>query len=77
MRPHFGHIEYIPSVILCLRGIHDLHVDFPHGKITTLDGLEEILNQEVGIIACDFVRFLPGHSFHPEGCEDMDLDILE
>ena len=77
MGPHFGHVKYIPSIIFRLRGVHDLDVNFPNGIVTAFDGLEEILNEKIRVVARDFVRFLPGHIFDPQSCEDVDLDVLE
>lgn len=77
MRPNFGHIEDIPPIVLSLGRVHDLDIDIPDRVVAFLNGLVEILDQVVGILAADLGRFFSGHVFHAKGGLDMDFDVFK
>lgn len=58
MWPHFGHVENVPPVLLCLLGLHDLDIDIPDRIISLFDGFEQVLNQKVRVFASDFSGLL-------------------
>lgn len=54
VRPDFGNVEWIPTVSLCVLGLHDLDKDIPGREIAALNGLKQILSGIIGIGAFQF-----------------------
>lgn len=77
MRPHLGHVENVPLVRLRLLGVHDLHEDVPLGEVALLNGLEEVLGQEVGVFAGNLCGGLGGEVFDAVLGLEVELDVLE
>lgn len=53
MRPHLGHIKAVPLVGFGVLWIHDLGVDVPDGIDLNLDGLVQVLQEEVWVLSGD------------------------
>lgn len=77
MRPDLCHIEDIPSELFCLGRIHHLHIDVPDRMVARLDGLKQVLDEVVRILARNLDRLFSGHVLNAESRLDMDLDIFE
>lgn len=77
MRPHLGHIEDIPPVVLSLLRRHDLHVNIPGRIVLPLDGFEKILDEEVGVFTSQADGFFFGQVFDALGGLDVEFDVFE
>lgn len=77
MRPDLGHIEDIPLIRLCVLGVHDLHIDVPGRIVAFLDGIEQVLDQAIGVFARNLHGFLSGHVLHAQLRFDVDFDVFE
>lgn len=75
--PDLGHVEYVPSVCLCLRGLHDLDVNIPYRIVAALNGLKQVLKQVIRVFSIDLDCLFSSQVLRSEGGLDMDLDIFE
>jgi hypothetical protein len=50
VRPDFGHVEWVESVVSGVLEGHDLHLEPPHRVLAMLDGVPQIGPVEVGIL---------------------------
>lgn len=77
MRPDLGHIKDVPLVCFSILGIHGLDVDVPDRIIFSLDGLVEVLEEEVWVLAGDSGGFLPSEVLNALLSFDVHLDVFE
>lgn len=77
MRPDLGHVENVPLVRLGLLGVHDLHEDVPLGEVALLDGLEEVLGEEVRVLARNLGGGCGGEVLDTILGLEVELDVLE
>ncbi|EZG04694.1 hypothetical protein H106_05582 [Trichophyton rubrum CBS 735.88] len=75
MRPDLGHIKDVPAVILCLRGLHYLCEDSPCRVLSSLNGIEHVLDQEIWILASHRFSLLSREVTHPLICLYVELDV--
>lgn len=57
MRPHLGHIENVPSVLVAIVDGHNLHVQRPRSATTLSDVLEEIFSSVVRVGGLQSISF--------------------
>ncbi len=54
LRPHFGYIEWIESISICIFKRHDLNIQLPCGEVSLFYSLKQILNVIIRIFAGQF-----------------------
>lgn len=77
MRPHLGHIKDVPLVGFGVLGIHDLDVDVPDGIVLGLDGLVQVLQEEVWVLSGDPGGFLLREVLDSLLGLDVHFDVFE
>jgi hypothetical protein len=77
VRPHLGHVEDVPFVVLGLFGIHDLDEHVPHRVIAALNGLVHVLHQVVGVFARQLGGLFSGEVLDADGGLDVEFDVFE
>ena len=77
MGPDFGQVKDIPSELLRVDWIKDLHVASPRWVLTLVDGVEKILGVPIRVFRSHVAGFLVGEVFDSLVRLAMDLDILE
>lgn len=77
MRPDLGHIKDVPLVGFSILGIHDLDVNIPDGVVLSLNGLVQVLEKEVWILAGYSGGFLLSEVFNTLLSFDVHFDVFE
>ena len=77
MRPDLGHVKDVPLVGFGILGIHDLDVNIPDGIVLGLDGLVQVLEQEVWILASYSGGFLLGEVFNTLLGLEVHFDVFK
>ena len=77
VRPDLGHVEDVPLVGLSILRVHDLHVDVPGRVVLFLNGVVQILQEEVWVLSRDFGGFLRGEGLDTLRCLDVHFDVFE
>lgn len=77
MRPNFGHVENVSFISLGILGVHDLDIDIPLGVVAFLNGLEEILDVMVRVLASNLGSGFAIVIANALLRLDVDLDIVE
>ncbi len=54
LRPHFGDIEWIESISICIFKRHDLNIQLPRGEVSLFYSMKQILNVIIRIFAGQF-----------------------
>ena len=71
-----GRIEQVEAegVLLVLRD--QLHAQLPLGEVAALDGLPQVAAMEVGVLAGDLLRLVPGQAVDAELGLPVELDEM-
>lgn len=77
MRPDLGHVKDVPLVGFSILGIHDLDINIPDRIVLSLNGLVQILEQEVWVLAGYSGSFLLGEVFDTLLSFEMHFDVFE
>ena len=77
VRPDLGHVKDVPLVGFSILGIHDLDINIPNRIVLSLNGLVQILEQEVWVLAGYFSGLLLGEVLNPLLSFDVHFDVFE
>lgn len=77
VRPHLGHIKDVPLVGFGVLWIHGLDVNAPDGIVLSLDGLVQVLQEEVWILSGDSGGFLLREILDALLGLDVHFDVFE
>lgn len=77
MRPDLGHVKNVPLVGFSILGIHDLDVNVPDGIAFSLNGLVQVLEKEVWILAGYSGGLLLGEVFNSLLSFDVYFYVFE
>jgi hypothetical protein len=77
LRPHFRHVEDIPSIRLSVLGIHYLDIRSPSWIVLSLNGIKEVTDVMIRIFSSQLFSLRACKSFDSKVCLEMDFDVFE